>query len=93
MQVEINEQNIVKYNLVQLTGNTTEELMTAAAEAEANGYVLSCRIPDVDELLEHNVFESVNGDPVSPEDLEPDEAIIMGMGAFIDTVSHTENDE
>jgi hypothetical protein len=58
MQVEVTEQNIVLYGLVQLTGNTAEELMRLAKEAEEKGFALTCRIPDIDDVLEMNVFDS-----------------------------------
>lgn len=68
MQVEVNEENIVKYNLVQLTGNSAETLLTAAAEAKKNGYELTCRIPDDD--LHINVFEAAGATSVSEEQLK-----------------------
>jgi hypothetical protein len=71
MQVEVNEENIVRYNLVQLTGNTKEALLTAAMQAEKNGYVLTCRIPEPsDDVLQMNIFEGAQGDVPSDEELE-----------------------
>jgi hypothetical protein len=68
VQVEVNEQNIVLYGLVQLTGNSTETLLKHAAEAAAAGYVLTCRIPDVEELIDMNVFEAAGSEPSEPEE-------------------------
>lgn len=73
MQVEVNEENIVRYNLVQLTGNTKEELLTAAKEAmnAEPSFVLYCRIPEpADDVLHTNVFESIPGYVPSDEELE-----------------------
>lgn len=64
-QIEVTPENIVKYNLVQLTGNSAEELMKAANEAFDAGYTLTCRIPD--DLLHVNVFDVVGGTEVSDE--------------------------
>lgn len=64
MHVEVNEQNIVLYGLVQLTGNSAEELLQAAAEATESGYILSCDVPDIaEDLIELNVFESAGSEP------------------------------
>jgi len=64
MQVEVNEQNIVIYGLVQLTGNTAEEMLREAKEAEDKGYILTCQIPDIgDELLNMNVFDAAGSEP------------------------------
>lgn len=71
MQVEVNEENIVRYNLVQLTGNSKEELLTAAKQAEENGYVLTCRIPEpADDVLQMNIFEGAQGDVPDDDVLE-----------------------
>ncbi len=57
MQVEVNEVNIDRYQLVALTGSTREEMLNRAAEAAESGYVLSCEVPD-DQVIEHNVFDT-----------------------------------
>lgn len=69
MNVEVNEENILKYGLVQLTGNTKEELLQAAKEAEASGYTLTCRIPEVEDVLEVNIFQHGDGEEVTDEEL------------------------
>jgi len=68
MQVEVNEQNIVLYGLVQLTGNSAETLLKHAAEAASQGYVLTCRIPDVEETIDMNVFEAAGSQPAEPRE-------------------------
>lgn len=76
MQVEITEQNIVLYGLVQLTGNSAETLLIHAAQAVENGYILTCHIPDVEESIDMNVFESTSSRPSPEEDVR--ENPIMG---------------
>ena len=69
MQIEVNEQNIVLYGLVQLTGNSTETLLMHAEQARQNGYVLTCRIPDIEQdLIDMNVFEAVDSKPSEEDD-------------------------
>lgn len=69
MQVEVNETNIDKFGLAQLTDNSREVLLSRAAEAAAEGYVLSVNVPD-DHLIELNIFDVVEGQPVeNPENL------------------------
>lgn len=68
MQVEVNETNIDKFNLVELTGNAREDLLSRAAEASVEGYVLSCEVPD-DQVLEQNVFEVYESEHVDPRRL------------------------
>lgn len=71
MQVEVNEENIVRFSLVQLTGNSKEALLEAAARAVEEGYVLTCRIPDAtDDVLQMNIFEAADGEVVSDEKLQ-----------------------
>lgn len=65
MQVEVNETNIILYNLVELTGNSAEDMLLAARRAELEGYVLTCQVPD-DLLIDFNVF--THGIDVSPAD-------------------------
>lgn len=64
-QVEVNELNIAVFELVQLTGNTKEELLVAAREAEASGHVLYCQIPDEEGHI--NVFKHGRGVPPSEQ--------------------------
>lgn len=69
MQVEVNETNIDKFGLVALTENSRETLLSRAAEATEQGYVLSVNVPD-DHLIELNIFDVVEGQPVeNPENL------------------------
>jgi hypothetical protein len=68
MRVEVNEQNIVLYGLVQLTGNSSEIMLVHAAEAAAAGYILTCEIPDVEETIDMNVFEAAGSTPAEPEE-------------------------
>ena len=56
MDVEVNEENIDLFALVEFTGNSREVMLSRAAEARQNGYILSVKIPD--DELHHNVFES-----------------------------------
>lgn len=65
MQVEVNEENIIKYGLVQFTGNTMEMMLLAARRAEVEGYTLLCEIPD-DNKIDINVFD--HGMAVTPAD-------------------------
>jgi hypothetical protein len=76
MQVEVNAQNIIIYGLVQLTGNSAEEMLKHAAEAAEAGYILTCRIPDVEETIDMNVFEAAGGEPSKP--LEHKDHPMMG---------------
>jgi hypothetical protein len=69
MQVEVNEANIDRYELVKLTGNTREFLLSQAAEATANGTVLSCQVPD-ELVLEQNVFDVYQDEHVDPRRVE-----------------------
>lgn len=75
MQVEVNEQNIVLYGLVQLTGNSAEVLLQHAEDAKKHGYVLSCNIPDPEETIDMNVFEAAGSEPSKP--VEPKENPMM----------------
>ena len=69
--VVINEENILKFDLVRLTGNSREALLAAALEAQDSGYVLMCKIPTPDsDKIEVNVFDVVEGEEVSDEALE-----------------------
>lgn len=67
MQIEVNEQNIVLYGLVQYTGNSTEVLLKHAEEARENGYVLTCEVPDTDDI-DVNVFDAAGSEPSKDED-------------------------
>jgi hypothetical protein len=57
MHVEVNETNIAVFELVQMTGNSREVLLNAAAEAAKKGYILHCQIPDPEDPIEVNAFE------------------------------------
>lgn len=63
MHVEVNETNIALFDLVRLTGNSKEMLLQSAREAEANGYILSCMIPDPDGPVQVNAFEHFDSEP------------------------------
>ena len=71
MHVEINEANIDKFNLVELSGETREFLLSQAADAAAADppHVLSCNVPD-DLVLEQNVFDVYQGEHVDPARLK-----------------------
>lgn len=65
MHVELNEKNIDKYNLVELTGNTREFMLSQAADARVNGHTISVNVPD--ELVEtENVFDVYESEVVDP---------------------------
>lgn len=68
MKVIINETNIDKFNLPEFTGETREFLLNEAAKAAASGLDLSVNLPD-DVVLEHNVFDHYDGEPVDPRRL------------------------
>ena len=72
MQVEVNEHNIIKFGLVQLTGNSVEVLLTRAKEAEAAGYVLAVEIPD--DQVRMNMFDVGRGAPVDEDVLRQQDA-------------------
>lgn len=62
MQVEVNEENIERFGLVELTGNSKEHLLAEANHAHAQGTILYCKIPD--ELIHLNAFEvGVDNEP------------------------------
>lgn len=64
MQVEVNEQNIILYGLVQLTGNSAEKMLQLRDEAAKEGLTLFCKVPDIaDDLVEMNVFETAGSEP------------------------------
>lgn len=65
MHVEINEANIDKYNLVELSGNSREHLLNEAANAKVKGHILSCNVPD-ELVLEQNVFDVYESEHVDP---------------------------
>lgn len=67
MQVEVNEHTIVKYGLVQLTGNSVEVLLTRAKEAHDAGYILTVQIPD--DQVHLNMFDAGRGSPVDEDTL------------------------
>jgi hypothetical protein len=67
MNVEVNEQNIIKFGLVQLTGNSVEVLLTRAKEARESGYILTVELPD--DQIPVNVFDVAPGGRPSDADL------------------------
>lgn len=69
MQVEVTLENIIAFNLVELTGNSAETLLKRAKEAEEAGYILAVEIPD--DKIDMNVFQhGVDVRPADP-DLQP----------------------
>lgn len=67
MQVEVTAANIVKFGLVQLTGNSVETMLTLAREAADTGHILTVEIPD-DQLVHMNVFDVAESRQVVDED-------------------------
>lgn len=68
MHVELNETNIDKYKLVELTGNSREFLLNEAANAAVSGHIVSVNLPD-DVVLEQNVFDVYESEHVDPRRL------------------------
>jgi hypothetical protein len=68
LKVYINETNIDKFDLTKVTGETREFLLNEAAKAAKAGLDLSVELPD-DLVLEHNVFDHYDGEPVDPRRL------------------------
>lgn len=66
MQVEVNEYTIVKYNLVELTNNSAEELLKIAQEAKDTGHILTVEVPDD---VNVNIFDAAQGRAVDEEEL------------------------
>ena len=66
MRVEVTEQNIIIFGLVQLTGNSSEVLMERAREAEKSGYILSVEVPDTDDI-DVNLFDLGRSQEVNPD--------------------------
>ncbi len=56
MDVEVNEENIELFSLVKMTGNSREDMLSWAADARANGLIVSVKIPDNE--LHQNVFDN-----------------------------------
>lgn len=54
--IEVTEENIDRFALSELTGNTREEMLSMAADAAVKGYVFSVKVPD--ELLHMNIFDA-----------------------------------
>lgn len=71
MQVEVTVENIIKFNLVELTGNSSEVMMRRAKEAEEAGYVLTVEVPD-DQARRMNVFEHGISPSGADERFQPD---------------------
>ena len=68
MKVYVNETNIDKFNLADVTGETREVLLNEAQRAKEKGLDLSVNLPD-ELVLEHNVFDHYDGEPVDPRRL------------------------
>lgn len=51
MKVEVTAENIIRYRLVDLTGNDSDSMLHAARLAEIDGDVLHCEVPDA--WIEH----------------------------------------
>ena len=67
MHVEVNEQNIILFGLVQLTGNSAEEMLAKAAEAREEGYTLTCEIPSIaEDLIKVNMFDAAGSEEADP---------------------------
>lgn len=82
IQVEVNEENIIRFNLVQLTGNTTEQMLVAAREALLSGHTLTCKIPKPEGYEPEvvvNAFDAANAQPSfeAEDDIPEYEASIM----------------
>lgn len=75
MNVEVNETNIDVFALTELTGNSREDLLSRAAEASMQGYVLTVRLPD--NMLSLNIFDHAESTPVADEP-EPDVETVDG---------------
>lgn len=61
MHVEVNETNIAVYELEKLTGNSKEVLLENAEQAQRNGHILYCQIPDREVRV--NAFEHFDSEP------------------------------
>lgn len=73
MRVEVNEANIERFNLVSQTGNSREQMLAMAAQAESNGQVLSVEVPDAD-ALQHNVFDVYESEHIDPRRMDVPES-------------------
>lgn len=76
MHVEVNETNIAVYDLVKLTGNAREDLLSRAAEAEENGYTLYCEIPDPQGPIEVNAFQHFGSSPAPKAKPQKEDVIV-----------------
>lgn len=74
MQIEVNQENIIKFNLVQMTGNSVEVLLQRAEEARQSGYVLAVQIPD--DLIHMNVFDAAGSQAVDEEELRAQDQMV-----------------
>lgn len=83
MHVEVNETNIDRYNLVELTGNSREFMLSKAADAAEKGFTISCNVPD-EKVAKFNVFEEFESDMVDPRRLKG-----CGYEARLDTEGAT----
>ena len=64
-EVEVNETNIDRYNMEQRFKQSRTDLLSRAAEATTEGFVLSVKIPK-DEVKQFNVFENFGEEVVDP---------------------------
>lgn len=84
IQVEVNEENILRFNLPLLTGNKTEDLLVAAKEAALAGHVLTCRVPKpAGYEVEINVFDAARTQP-APDDAYIRDATIHDVSITAD---------
>jgi hypothetical protein len=64
MNVEVNEENIDLFALDEYTGNSKEELLALASEAEESGTVLAVKLPNMTPKEDTNLFDVVAGEIV-----------------------------
>jgi hypothetical protein len=76
MQVEVTPENIVAFNLTELTGNSAEVLMQRAKEAAETGMVLAVTIPD--DKIDFNVFQHGINPSGADERMQPDRGAAFG---------------
>lgn len=83
--VVVNEVNIAVFELVKMTGNSKEELLAAAARAEADGYTLSCKIPDPIDPVDLNAFEHFHSSPAPV--IDPDAEVQLDIADQVNMYS------
>jgi hypothetical protein len=64
VQVEVNEENIDRFGLVELTNNSKEDLLRFAQQAKDNGHILTVALP---EEMTVNMFDVGMGGRRVPE--------------------------